>query len=63
MGYRFAPMFYVMDENGKQIEALDFTTYGPAVKRARELSRTMKIKTMVGVCVPSTVYVNGRAKN
>ena len=63
MSYRFTPMFFVMDEKGTQIEALDFTTYGPAVKRAKELSRTMKIKTMVGVCVPSTVYVNGRAKN
>lgn len=36
---KIKPMFYVADVNGAQIEAYDFTTYGPAAKRARTISR------------------------
>lgn len=59
---KLTPMFYVADMNGTQIEALDFTTYGRAAKRARELSIKMQIKTKVDVCLPSYVWENGRAK-
>lgn len=55
------PMFYVTDVNGTQIEAIDFTTYGRAAKRARELSKKMQIETKVDVCLPSYVWKNGRA--
>lgn len=60
---KLTPMFYVADVNGTQIEACDFTTYGRAVKRARELSKKLQIKTMVDVCLPSYVWENGRAKS
>lgn len=59
---KFKPMFYVADVNGAQIEDYDFTTYGRAVKRARELSKKLKIETTIGVCLPSYVWKNGRAQ-
>ena len=59
---KLKPMFYVADVNGTQLEAYDFTTYGPAAKRARELSIKLQIETTVGVCLPSYVWKNGRAQ-
>ena len=58
--YRLTPAFFVIDENGIQIESVEFSTYGPAEKRARQISKERKIKTSVGVCVPPTMYLNGR---
>ncbi len=59
---KYKPMFYVAAVNGTQIEALDFTTYGRAAKRARELSKKMQIQTKVDVCLPSYVWKNGKAQ-
>lgn len=60
-------VFYVMDEGfGFQVNdetcgcVNEFKTYKQALKVCKKVSKENEGRFTVGVCVPSTVYVNGK---
>ena len=63
-------MFYVMDEGyGVQVPdetcgcVNEFKTYKQALKVCKKVSKENAGRFTVGVCVPSTVYVDGKAED